>query len=154
MPPPLRICGACNLLGGGVSERPKERASKARVGATSPWVQIPPPPPLMREYPTGCSLILFNDDETGMHPAAFLLIPGRQLSPQAPRIPSPRGHPSHPASSHRCSQGESTEIRSSFPCWCSRSPARRRYEASACPGEVLARNTCPDRTRSPTNRFH
>ncbi len=36
---------ACNLLRGGVSERPKERASKARVGATSPWVQIPPPPP-------------------------------------------------------------------------------------------------------------
>jgi hypothetical protein len=35
----------CNLCCGGVSERPKERASKARVGATSPWVQIPPPPP-------------------------------------------------------------------------------------------------------------
>ena len=35
----------CTLLRGGVSERPKERASKARVGATSPWVQIPPPPP-------------------------------------------------------------------------------------------------------------
>ena len=30
---------------GGVSERPKERASKARVGETQPWVQIPPPPP-------------------------------------------------------------------------------------------------------------
>ena len=45
MPPPLRIFTPCNLLGGGVSERPKERASKARVGATSPWVQIPPPPP-------------------------------------------------------------------------------------------------------------
>jgi UDP-glucuronate decarboxylase len=28
-----------------VSERPKERASKARVGETQPWVQIPPPPP-------------------------------------------------------------------------------------------------------------
>ena len=36
----------CNLSHGGVSERPKERASKARVGATSPWVQIPPPPPV------------------------------------------------------------------------------------------------------------
>ena len=45
MPLPLRIATPCNLLGGGVSERPKERASKARVGATSPWVQIPPPPP-------------------------------------------------------------------------------------------------------------
>jgi hypothetical protein len=45
MPPPLRMFAPCNLLGGGVSERPKERASKARVGATSPWVQIPPPPP-------------------------------------------------------------------------------------------------------------
>ena len=29
-----------------MSERPKERASKARVGVTQPWVQIPPPPPL------------------------------------------------------------------------------------------------------------
>jgi hypothetical protein len=32
---------------GGVSEWPKERASKARVGETQPWVQIPPPPPLI-----------------------------------------------------------------------------------------------------------
>jgi hypothetical protein len=32
---------------GGVSERPKERASKARVGETQPWVQIPPPPPFI-----------------------------------------------------------------------------------------------------------
>ena len=30
---------------GGVSERPKEHASKACVGASPPWVQIPPPPP-------------------------------------------------------------------------------------------------------------
>ena len=36
---------ACTLLVGGVSERPKEHASKACVGVTSPWVQIPPPPP-------------------------------------------------------------------------------------------------------------
>ena len=33
------------LPGGGVSERPKEHASKACEGATPPWVQIPPPPP-------------------------------------------------------------------------------------------------------------
>ena len=33
------------LLGGGVSERPKEHASKACEGASPPWVQIPPPPP-------------------------------------------------------------------------------------------------------------
>ena len=32
------------LRGGGVSERPKEHASKACEGATPPWVQIPPPP--------------------------------------------------------------------------------------------------------------
>ena len=32
------------LVGGGVSERPKEHASKACVGATPPWVRIPPPP--------------------------------------------------------------------------------------------------------------
>ena len=43
----------CTLVGGGVSERPKERASKARVGATSPWVQIPPPPPLQIGAPLG-----------------------------------------------------------------------------------------------------
>ena len=34
--------------GGGVSERPKEHASKACVGSRPPWVQIPPPPPLER----------------------------------------------------------------------------------------------------------
>ena len=33
------------LVRGGVSERPKEHASKACVGASPPWVQIPPPPP-------------------------------------------------------------------------------------------------------------
>ena len=37
--------GACKVLRGGVSERPKEHASKACVGETPPWVQIPPPPP-------------------------------------------------------------------------------------------------------------
>ena len=57
MPPPLSMWAPCTLLGGGVSERPKERASKARVGATSPWVQIPPPPPytsvgMSQIYPT------------------------------------------------------------------------------------------------------
>ena len=46
---------ACSLAGGGVSERPKERASKARVGATSPWVQIPPPPPSF--FPTTLQLL-------------------------------------------------------------------------------------------------
>src|SRR3954469_8298370 len=35
-----------SLSGGGVSERPKENASKAFVGASPPRVQIPPPPPL------------------------------------------------------------------------------------------------------------
>ena|GEM_PF-2065879 len=39
----LIFCGI--VSSGGVSERPKERASKARVGETQPWVQIPPPPP-------------------------------------------------------------------------------------------------------------
>ncbi len=33
-----------SLPGGGVSERPKENASKAFVGASPPRVQIPPPP--------------------------------------------------------------------------------------------------------------
>ena len=53
MPPPSCVPAPCNLLRGGVSERPKERASKARVGATSPWVQIPPPPPSSKGYPAG-----------------------------------------------------------------------------------------------------
>ena len=38
-------------LRGGVSERPKEHASKACEGATPPWVQIPPPPPDHRGTP-------------------------------------------------------------------------------------------------------
>jgi hypothetical protein len=33
-----------------VSERPKEHASKACVGETQPWVQIPPPPPAEIRY--------------------------------------------------------------------------------------------------------
>ena len=43
-PDPPRTSG--NLSGGGVSERPKEHASKACEGASPPWVQIPPPPPV------------------------------------------------------------------------------------------------------------
>jgi hypothetical protein len=43
---PLKIHDSPHTIGfGGVSERPKERASKARVEETQPWVQIPPPPP-------------------------------------------------------------------------------------------------------------
>src|SRR5437660_12294927 len=49
MPRPFAVSGrprrSGTLLGGGVSERPKEHASKACEGATPPWVQIPPPPP-------------------------------------------------------------------------------------------------------------
>ena len=37
--------GSSNLAPGGVSERPKEHTSKACVGESPPWVQIPPPPP-------------------------------------------------------------------------------------------------------------
>ena len=36
--------GPAIVFPGGVSERPKEHASKACEGATPPWVQIPPPP--------------------------------------------------------------------------------------------------------------
>ncbi len=42
-----------NLCGGGVSERPKEHASKACDGASHPWVQIPPPPPTVGDIPAG-----------------------------------------------------------------------------------------------------
>jgi hypothetical protein len=38
-----------------VSERPKEHASKACEGATPPWVQIPPLPPLSRGSPADVS---------------------------------------------------------------------------------------------------
>ncbi len=40
---PGRVSGT--VLSGGVSERPKEHASKACEGSSPPWVQIPPPPP-------------------------------------------------------------------------------------------------------------
>ena len=53
------------LLGGGVSERPKEHASKACEGVTPPWVQIPPPPPRRRGDPgmlfRGVALRLIGD---------------------------------------------------------------------------------------------
>ena len=41
-----RDAGSGKVSPGGVSERPKEHASKACVGVTPPWVQIPPPPPV------------------------------------------------------------------------------------------------------------
>ena len=44
--PPTRT-----LLRGGVSEWPKEHASKACEGESSPWVQIPPPPPYKMTSP-------------------------------------------------------------------------------------------------------
>ena len=43
--PALIATVPCKVRSGGVSERPKEHASKACVGETPPWVQIPPPPP-------------------------------------------------------------------------------------------------------------
>ena len=47
----------CTLFDGGVSERPKEHASKACVGVTPPWVQIPPPPRMRNdELPVGSLL--------------------------------------------------------------------------------------------------
>ena len=42
--PSVAAARSGRLAGGGVSERPKEHASKACEGATPPWVQIPPPP--------------------------------------------------------------------------------------------------------------
>ena len=40
-----QVSRSSTLVGGGVSEWPKERASKARVGASPPRVRIPAPPP-------------------------------------------------------------------------------------------------------------
>src|SRR5688500_18190166 len=48
MPPRGEPRGSGTLLGGGVSEWPKEHASKACEGASPPRVQIPPPPPSSR----------------------------------------------------------------------------------------------------------
>src|SRR5690348_10424329 len=53
--PGVRPLRSGTLLGGGVSERPKEHASKACEGATPPWVQIPPPPPTNQEGPDALS---------------------------------------------------------------------------------------------------
>src|SRR4029077_12967856 len=40
------LCYDCRSSRGEVSERLKELASKASVGGTLPWVQIPPSPPV------------------------------------------------------------------------------------------------------------
>ncbi len=46
----LKVADACvRLAPGTVSERPKEHVSKTCDGASHPWVQIPPVPPL--KYP-------------------------------------------------------------------------------------------------------
>src|SRR5438034_368154 len=55
---------------GGVAEWPKVRHWKCRVGATLPWVRIPPPPPLIWlrvvrvpwEYLTGAGSALRSRD--------------------------------------------------------------------------------------------
>jgi hypothetical protein len=44
----LPLTGSGIVAAGSVSERPKERASKAREGSRPPWVQIPPLPPSTR----------------------------------------------------------------------------------------------------------
>ena len=44
------ITATGKVRAGGVSEWPKEHASKACVGETPPWVQIPPPPPVGSVY--------------------------------------------------------------------------------------------------------
>ena len=36
---------ALGVVGGGVSERPKELVLKTSVQLAAPWVRIPPPPP-------------------------------------------------------------------------------------------------------------
>src|SRR5262245_7344681 len=48
LPPRRPRAWSGTLLDGGVSERPKEHASKACEGVTPPRVQIPPPPPLRK----------------------------------------------------------------------------------------------------------
>ena len=58
-----RRAGSGSLLRGGVSERPKEHASKACDGATRPWVQIPPPPPQRL-----CAAVQLGvSDDPGLH---------------------------------------------------------------------------------------
>ena len=66
------IPGSCalprlsTLLCGGVSERPKEHASKACVGVTPPWVQIPPPPLASAGRDSRPALRMFASTLTGM----------------------------------------------------------------------------------------
>ena len=96
------------MTGGSVSERPKERASKAREGSRPPWVQIPPLPPSTRDKqrtsPTGRS--------------AGVLLSGSQLQAWelgrlSCRLPHPSsGPPSKPCRSSKhaemaCSQSRS-----------------------------------------------
>jgi hypothetical protein len=50
--------GSCKLFPGTVSERPKDHVSKTCVGATPPWVQIPPVPPQKTPVHSGVFLIL------------------------------------------------------------------------------------------------
>ena len=53
------VSGSSTLVGGGVSEWPKERASKARVGASPPRVRIPAPPPRFYRRPA-CRRVLLH----------------------------------------------------------------------------------------------
>jgi hypothetical protein len=99
VPPLLLIPGvilscACGLLiwcatRGEVSERLKEPASKAGVGETRPWVQIPPSPPpslakgfLRPNSPTKARIwpeIRAVRDQIGLRRISFLVIPPNKV---------------------------------------------------------------------------
>src|SRR6267142_1402239 len=55
------VCYDCERCGE-VSERLKELASKASVGGTLPWVQIPPSPPILESM--GWSLRKFKSNKS------------------------------------------------------------------------------------------
>jgi hypothetical protein len=87
--------GSGILTGGSVSERPKERASKAREGSRPPWVQIPPLPPLTTEAPV--TLLSSRSPIAGL-----VSICGREADARAGSLDRSRtcfhcgtGHPGH-----------------------------------------------------------
>jgi len=112
--------GSGNLLRGGVSERPKEHASKACVGASPPWVQIPPPPPFTRAnagttqtgrtsaLPLGLTFVGASSPAAGHHSSTE---PVRRRRPGADREMCRRRHPRHLVPAPDCPEATNAAFR-------------------------------------------
>ena len=82
------------LAGGDVSERPKEHASKACVGESPPWVQIPPSPPQKTPRHEGFSCMGGRPVRSlpRVHPACAASTRRQHAPPPgAPSAPAPPG---------------------------------------------------------------